>query len=193
MSLLRTFIALEIPTQLQDAIQQQTSALRKAADTSVRWVTPHNLHLTLKFLGDVSSTNIQFLTQMLTREAAQHAGFTMQVGSLGSFPNSRRPRVIWVGIQAPAELEALQRGIESAAARLGYSAEERPFSPHLTIGRVRQNPTAVEQGNLHAALEAAHIGQIGRADVTEVHLIKSELQPGGSVYTRLFSAQLKSQ
>lgn len=193
MSLLRTFIALEIPAQLQDAIQRQTVALRKAADTSVRWVTPHNLHLTLKFLGDVSSTNIQFLTQMLTREAAQHAGFTLQIGGLGSFPNSRRPRVIWVGIQAPAELEALQRGIESAAARLGYSAEERPFSPHLTIGRVRQNPTAAEQSNLHAALEAVHIGQIGRTDVTEVHLIKSELQPGGSVYTRLFSAQLKSQ
>ncbi len=193
MSLLRTFIAIEIPTPLQDAIHQRTLGLRQAADASVRWVAPHNLHLTLKFLGDVSSANIQFLIQMLTQEAAQHAGFTLQIGGLGSFPNSKRPRVIWVGIQAPAELEALQRGVESGAARLGYSAEARPFSPHLTIGRVKQNLSAAEQQTLQAALEATHVGQIGRAEVSEVHLIKSDLQPSGSVYTRLHSAKLKSK
>jgi len=192
MSLLRTFIALEIPSQLQDAIHQQTTGLRQSTDSAVRWVATQNLHLTLKFLGDVSSTNIPFLTQMLTQEAAQHPGFSLQIGGLGSFPNSRRARVIWIGIQAPAELEVLQRSIESAAARLGYSAEERPFSPHLTIGRVKQNLSAVDQQKLRAALEATHVGQIGRTNITAVHLFKSDLQPTGSIYTRLFSAPLKS-
>ncbi len=191
MSLLRAFIALEIPVLIQDAIQQQTAGLRKAANSSlVRWVPAHNLHLTLKFLGDVSTSNLQFVTQMLTREASQHPSFSLRIGRLGSFPNSRRARVIWVGIHAPAELETLQRGIESAAARLGYEAEERPFSPHLTIGRVKQSVTPADQAQVRAALEATQVGQIGEAKVTSVHLMKSDLQPTGSVYSRLFSAPL---
>jgi len=191
MSLLRAFIALEIPASIQDAIQQQTAGLRKAANSSwVRWVPARNLHLTLKFLGDVSTSNLQFVTQMLTREASQHPGFSLQLGGLGSFPSSRRARVIWIGIHAPAELETLQRGIDSAAARLGYEAEERPFSPHLTIGRVKQSVTPADQAQIRAALEAAHVGPLGEAKVTTVHLVKRDLQPTGSVYTRLFSAPL---
>ena len=191
MSLLRAFIALEIPVSIQDAIQQQTAGLRKAANSSlVRWVPAHNLHLTLKFLGDVSTSNLQFVTQMLTREASQHPGFSLQIGRLGSFPNSRRARVIWIGIHAPAELETLQRGIESAAARLGYEAEERSFSPHLTIGRVKQSVTPADQAQIRAALEAAYVGQLGEANVTSVHLMKSDLLPTGSVYSHLFSAPL---
>ncbi len=191
MSLLRAFIALEIPSPYQDAIHRQTAGLRQAADSSVvRWVPPGNLHITLKFLGDVSSSNVQFLTQMLTQEAAKHPAFSFHISGLGSFPSPRRARVIWVGIQAPAELEALQKGVESAAARLGYETEERPFSPHLTIGRVKQNITSNEQQCIRAALEAAHVGQIGKVDVNSIHLMKSELLPTGSVYTRLFSAPL---
>jgi RNA 2',3'-cyclic 3'-phosphodiesterase len=191
MSLLRAFIALEIPVSIQDAIQQQTAGLRATADSSlVRWVPAENLHLTLKFLGDVSSANLQFLTQMLAREASQHPGFPLQIGGLGSFPSSRRPRVIWIGIHAPTALESLQRSLEAAAERLGYEAEERPFSPHLTIGRVKQNVAAADQQRIRLALEASHVGQLGKTDVTAVHLMKSDLQPTGSVYTRLFSAPL---
>ncbi len=193
MSLLRAFIALEIPATIQDAIQQQTADLRRAANSSlVRWVPVGNLHLTLKFLGDISSSNLQFVTQMLTREASQHPGFNLQVGGLGSFPNPRRARVIWIGVHAPTGLETLQHGIESAAARLGYEADERPFSPHLTIGRVKQNISPADQQRIRAALEVAHVGQLGQAEVTAVHLMKSDLQPTGSVYTRLFSAPLPS-
>ena len=194
MSLLRAFIALEIPATIQAAIQQQTADLRRAANSSlVRWVPVGNLHLTLKFLGDISSSNLQFVTQMLTREAGQHPGFNLQVGGLGSFPNPRRARVIWIGVHAPTGLETLQHGIESAAARLGYEADERPFSPHLTIGRVKQNISPADQQRIRAALEAAHVGQLGQAEVTAVHLMKSDLQPTGSVYTRLFSAPLLTQ
>lgn len=191
MTLLRAFIALEIPASIQESIQQQTAGLRKAANSLVRWVPAENLHLTLKFLGDVSSTSLQFVTQMLSREASQYPGFSMQVGGLGAFPSARRARVLWIGIRAPETLSALQRSLDSAAARLGYPPEDRPFSPHLTIGRVKQTATPTDLQRIQAALEAAAIGPLGKADVSAVHLIKSDLKPTGSVYTRLFSAPLK--
>jgi 2'-5' RNA ligase len=130
------------------------------------------------------------LCQMLSVEVSQHASFGLKFGGLGAFPNPRRPRVIWIGIQAPAGLEALQHGIEAAAATLGYPSEMRPFSPHLTIGRVKQNVSTAEVKNIRTALEATKVGALGTALVSAVHLFKSDLKPSGAVYTRLFSAPL---
>jgi 2'-5' RNA ligase len=115
----------------------------------------------------------------------------MQVNRLASFPGPKRPRVIYIGLQAPAELEALQHGIESVTRRLGYESEERGFSPHLTIGRVRQNISASNQQKIRRALEETRIDSLGTARVDSVHLYNSDLKPTGSVYTRLFSAPLK--
>ncbi|MGA7194179.1 MAG: RNA 2',3'-cyclic phosphodiesterase [Anaerolineales bacterium] len=190
MSLLRAFIAVEIPSSLQHTIQESTASLRKALGTDlIRWVPPQNVHLTLKFLGDVSPSNLNLIKQMLTAEAGQHPCFEMQIKSIGSFPNSRRLRVIWVGLHAPAALESLQRGIESASARLGYAADEKSFSPHLTIGRVKQNLSALEIQRIRAELEKTKIGLLGVVHVDGAHLFKSDLQSSGSVYTKLFSAK----
>lgn len=192
MSLIRAFIAIEIPESIQKAIEKETLSLRKAADSSlVRWVPSANVHLTLKFLGDVSESNLQFIKQMLTQECAQHPALDMQIGKLGSFPTSKRPRVIWVGIHAPAELGKIQQAIDSASSRLGYTKEERDFSPHLTIGRVKPNLSAIDVQKIRTALESNHVSMLGSAKIDAIHLYKSDLQPGGSVYTRLFSAQLK--
>lgn len=189
MSLLRAFIAVEIPSSLQHAIQESISGLRKTLGNDlIRWVPPQNVHLTLKFLGDVAPSNLDLIKQMLIAEAAQHPCFEMRMEGIGSFPNSRRPRVIWIGLHAPAVLESLQRGIEAAAARLGYASDEKSFSPHLTIGRVKQNLSGSEIQRIRSALEATRIGLLGIVQVNAAHLFKSDLQPGGSVYTRLFSA-----
>jgi RNA 2',3'-cyclic 3'-phosphodiesterase len=191
MSLLRTFIAVDIPPSIQTDIQQKTGALCRAIDSSlVRWVSPRNLHLTLKFLGDVSPANVNLLTQMLRAEADSCPAFDIHLNGLGSFPSPKRPRIIYIGIQAPAELEALARGIESACARLGYESEARGFSPHLTIGRVRQNVSSSEQQKIRMALEETKIDSLGTARVDSVHLYKSDLKPSGPVYTRLYSAPL---
>ena len=193
MRLLRAFIAVEIPPEIHKAIESKTAPLRAALNTSpVRWVPTGNIHLTLKFLGDVSPANIEILSQMLSVEVSQHQTFEMKFGRLGAFPNPRRPRVIWIGIQAPDELEALQHGIESAAAKLGYLAEKRPFSPHLTIGRVKQNAGSTGAQKIRQALEDTKIGSLGSTRVTDVHLFKSDLKPAGAVYTKLFSAPLKT-
>ncbi|MEP7135109.1 MAG: RNA 2',3'-cyclic phosphodiesterase [Chloroflexota bacterium] len=192
MSLLRTFIAVEIPPDVQKQIQTATESLRKEAGSSlVRWVPMHNMHLTLKFLGDVSPASVDQLTEIIRTEADTCPAFDLQINGLGSFPSLKRPRVLWVGIQAPAELEALYRGIESACARLGYESEGRDFSPHLTLGRVKQDASAVDQQRIRRALEETKIDSLGTARVNSVHLYKSDLKPSGSVYTQIFSALLK--
>jgi len=194
MTTLRAFIAVEIPPIIQQAIQRETSFLRDALDPGlVRWVACQNLHLTLKFLGDISSANVDLLANMLTLEAGRVQAFSIRASGLGSFPTPKRARVLWVGLHAPAGLSALQRGIESAAARLGYAAEARPFTPHLTIGRVRQQATVSDQQAIWKAFERNHIGDLGEAEISVVHLYKSGLDRGGAVYTKLFSAPLKTE
>ena len=194
MGQLRAFIAIEFPQHIQDAIERQTARLRQTLGSDlVRWIPAQNMHLTLKFLGDIAASHVEFLKQMLAREAASHAQFDLQIGGLGSYPTSRRPRILWVGLHAPADLVSLQKNIEAGATRLGYEQEERPFSPHLTIGHVRQNVNPLELPKIRAALDSIQLGSIGTARVDSVHLIKSELQPNGSVYTKLFSAPLSKQ
>ena len=191
MSVLRAFIAIEFSSQVCEAIQKQTGRLRQIlGDNLVRWVSTQNMHLTLKFLGDTTSSYLDFLKQLLNHEAEAHSQFDMQLGGLGAFPTLRRPRLLWIRIHAPAELAALQKSIETGAARLGYEQEERAFSPHLTIGRIHPNIDTLEQQKVRAALETIQLGNIGVVRVDSVHLFKSDLRPGGSIYTKLFSASL---
>ena len=191
MNLLRAFIAVELPLEIRQAVCNTTARLRNEIGALVRWVPIENMHLTLKFLGNVSPSNVDLLSGMLRAETDLFNCFELCLNGLGSFPSLKRPRVIYISIQAPAALEALHRGIESASRRLGYESEERGFSPHLTIGRVKQNVTATEQQTIRRALEETKIDSLGTARVDSVELFKSDLKPTGTVYTRLFSARLK--
>ena len=194
MSYLRAFIALEIPANVQNDIHQATSKLRSEIGSLVRWVPSENLHLTLKFLGDISSAHLDFLKQMIRAETDSHPGFDIKLTGLSSFPSSKRPRVIYINIQAPAELRELQHAVESGAQRLGYRSEDRSFSPHLTLGRVKRGSQLAvsDQQKIHHALEQSKIDSLGIARVDSVHLYKSDLKPTGSVYTKLYSAPLKN-
>ena len=106
------------------------------------------------------------------------------------FPDLKRPRVIWVGLDGAAQLADLQRGVEACAERLGYPPETRPFSAHLTVGRVQNRVGSDQLSTLRAAFEQTRIDRLGCILVDSVHLMKSDLQPGGSVYTPLFRAPL---
>jgi len=193
MDLVRTFISADIPPIIQKSIQQQVDNLRsKIGDSSVRWVSVRNIHITLKFLGDVSQANADILTQIIRTEADAHHAFDINVTRLGSFPSPKRARVLYIGIQASAALDALQRGIESACARVGFSSESRPFSAHLTIGRVRQRISKSDQQKIYEILRDVEIDSLGIARVDSVHLYKSERKSSGAVYTKLFSAPLQN-
>jgi 2'-5' RNA ligase len=191
--MLRSFIAVEIPTGIQTALAGSLASLKQALPKPlVRWVAPQNVHLTLKFLGDVSPANLERLAETLKAEVANHETFTLSVGGLGAFPTPNRARILWVGLEAPAALMALLRGIEAATASLGFPAEDRPFSPHLTIGRVGQNVSGTGLQHIRAALESTPVGILGTVHVDTVYIFKSDLQPGGAVYTPLHTLPLKS-
>jgi len=193
MPLLRVFIAVEIPLSIRQAIYDQTVSLRLTLGQElVRWVPIENVHLTLKFIGEISSSNVALLCDMLSTEAQAHPPFSIEIGGLGAFPNARQARVIWIGIHPSPALTSLQRGIEAAAVRLGYEADARPFSPHLTIGRIRQPISIADQQKIRTALEKTTIGRLGTTNVTAIHLFKSDLKPSGAEYTRLFSTPLGS-
>ena len=189
MSVIRAFIAIDLPDDVQECLRQVSDQLQaQLSGIPVRWVAPENIHLTLKFLGDVSLGNLGMLKEILQAEALAQKPLEVSIGGLGAFPKMRRPRVIWVGVEAPPELLALQRGIDAQTARVGYTPDERDFSPHLTLGRVSRNATPQDVNQLGDVLSAQKIGFLGVARVRQVHLFRSDLQPGGAVYTRLYSA-----
>ena len=192
MNQIRAFIAVDLPPAIQESIELQTRRLRQIlGNDTVRWVSPGNMHLTLKFLGNTAAPHMDFIKQMLTQAADSQSGFDLQIGGIGSFPSSKRPRVLWVGIHAPAGLASLQKAVESGTVRLGYEKEERPFSPHLTLGRVRQGIGPGDLQKISNALSSIQLGRIGTARVDSVHLYKSDLNSEGSIYTKLFSTPLR--
>jgi len=194
MTVLRAFIAIELSAEIQRELDRLSSTLRqRLKNTPVRWVPAANIHLTLKFLGNVSLANLDVLQNVLQIEAAHHAPFELHVAGLGAFPSPRRPRVIWVGVQAPAELSQLQRGLEEGVTRAGYAPEERGFTPHLTLGRVSRDANPAELQRIGQALTETKVGELGAMQVQTVRLFRSDLLPSGAVYTCLSIAELKSE
>jgi 2'-5' RNA ligase len=191
MTVIRAFIAIDLsPEILQELEEVLVNYKTQLKNVPVRWIPAMNIHLTLKFLGDVSVSALKILTDIIMTEVSNHYRFEITVGGSGAFPNLHQPRVIWVGIEAPHELTAIQTGIEAATARLGYTREERAFSPHLTIGRVSRNATSQDVKSISSTLEKIRIGFLGATWVEKVHLYRSDLNPQGAIYTKLFTASL---
>ncbi len=191
MSVIRAFIAIDLSAEIQRRLDDVVHNYKEQlASIPIRWVAAANIHLTLKFLGDVSVSNLNMLTDLIQTEISGHHQFDISVGGSGAFPNIRQPRIIWVGVEAPAELTAIQNGIEATTGRLGYAREERAFSPHLTLGRVSRNATSQEIKAITKALDATKVGFLGVTCVEKVHLYRSDLQPNGAMYTQIFSSSL---
>ena len=184
---IRTFVAIELTDALRRALSDaQAQFKRDRAAQSVRWVAPENIHITLKFLGDVDADRMPTLQRALAEACAGSAPFTLTIGGAGAFPNPRHPNVVWIGARGQTEIAArLAQKIDAACVALGFTREERPFSPHLTLGRVKRDTLPSERQLVGAMLEHAQIGDLGNLRVERVSVMKSELKPGGSVYTRL--------
>jgi len=194
MSVIRAFIALDIPSEIQECLATVSNQFKeKIGEVPVRWVDPEKIHLTLKFLGDVSLNNIEVLKESIRAEAYACKPLVFSVGGVGAFPKVRNPRVIWVGIEAPTEMIDLQRGIDVQMSRIGYAPDRRPFSPHLTLGRVSRNAKSAEIRQISDVLSTSKIGFLGVGRVNAVHLYRSDLKPDGAVYTKLYSAQLNGE
>jgi len=182
MSLIRAFLSFEISLPLQKNIAEHITIIKKALGNSVRWVATENIHMTLKFLGNTSPASLQNLTHALNAVIAQQQSFDISIGGFGVFPNLKRPRILWIGIQAPPDLERLYRVIETTCTRLGYPPEIKPLNPHLTIGRLRDD---ADLSALRPALKEVEIEPLGSMTVSSITLFRSDLRPQGPIYTPL--------
>lgn len=194
MSVLRLFVAIEIlPSLLTHLTSLARDLSNKPGGNAVRWVEPTGIHLTLQFLGDVDSTKVPQLSTILTKTCTKHKSFTLSVGGVGCFPNVRRPRVVWVGIQdAQQQLAKLQQDTQTALLSLGLALDDRTFTPHLTLGRVQQAASLQEISALGQEVSRYPRQSLPDLPVYEVALVRSVLRPGGAEYTLLHAAPLKA-
>ena len=187
METIRAFIAIPLPHPLLDrlsALQRQLES--QIPSRSVRWVRVEGIHLTLKFLGDTPTEKLPDIKRALTAVARHAPACTFTVGELGCFPNPRRPRVVWVGVQEPTgRLAALQDGIEEVMAPLGYPPEGRGFTPHLTLGRVRPGARRDEVSRVGEVVTGKTGEPLAEVSADHFALIRSVLKPTGAEYTTL--------
>lgn len=191
---LRLFIALELPRETLDALTALQDRLkREAAPRVVRWVRPAGIHLTLKFLGDTPANQQAAITTALNNATSAHGPITLHAAGLGCFPNTRRPRVVWVGLTGDLDpLRALQAAVEEALEPLGFPREKLKFSPHLTLGRVRREASSSAVQSLGQLIAKTEISTMSTWTATTVNLMRSELHPDGARYTALHHAPLKN-
>lgn len=177
----RSFIALEIPAPVRTAVGSAIDSLGQSG-ADVKWVGRDNIHITLKFLGDVDEDRLPSIEAALAKKLTHYQPFYIRIIGIGSFPPGRHPRVIWAGIVESAVLNSLQKDVEREMAAAGFPAEDRPFSAHLTIGRVRSGRKLAD---LVKRLNESGDLSFGDFEVRGVRLMKSELRPTGPVYTCL--------
>lgn len=189
---LRLFIAIELSPEVKQGIGRLQNELKRTLPPKVvRWTNPDGIHLTLKFLGDTNEDKLQAVAQGMLAAAAGFGPFELRVAGFGCFPNPRRARVLWVGVpDVPRALAGAQRAIDLQMARLDYARETRPFSPHLTLGRVHDRISPAERRALADLLDRTEVGGLGVVPVQEIMLFQSELRPDGAVYTALARAKL---
>lgn len=180
---LRTFVALELDASVRTAVADYLLPLRSVP--GVAWARPENLHLTLKFLGNVATARLPALTERLAAATAMQPAFVMRVAGIGAFPNLARPRVLWIGCTG-APLAALAAAVDAACVQAGFAAEDRAFHPHVTLGRIREPgrrdrfPVLLTDGGR----------AFGSSTVPAIVLFASKLGSGGARYTPLATLPL---
>ncbi len=185
---IRSFIAIELPTETRSGLERITGKL-KASAGDVRWVKTDDIHLTLKFLGDVEEERIAEIGGCIEHCVQAISPFPLAVRGLGAFPSDHSPQVIWIGAaDESGSLSRMQRTLEDGLSRLGFKKEKRPFSPHLTLGRLK-SPRGKDA--VRRALAEFKNADCGSCTAEAVCLFKSELKLGGAVHTRLKSCVLQ--
>ena len=179
---MRLFVALSIPATVLENLSTLIRELRRA-DEHPRWVNPQNLHVTLKFIGEIPAEKLTTIGDALDpiRSASK---VNLEFREVGFFPNDRRPNVAWVGIEASANLAQLAAAINQGLERLGIPEEKKAFVPHLTIARFKETRLATA---LQAEIEKWKSRSFGRLSTGEFHLVESKLKSSGAEYTTLRS------
>ncbi|HYL61906.1 MAG TPA: RNA 2',3'-cyclic phosphodiesterase [Candidatus Methylomirabilis sp.] len=184
---MRLFVALEIPTAVRDNLAALINELRvlpvQSSGKGPRWVRPENVHLTLKFIGEVAPERFDGIRGALAGVRSDRQA-ELSCRGLGFFPNEKRPQVFWAGLDASQNLPKLAEDIDRVLAAVGLPREQRAFSPHLTLARFE--PPRLGDA-LRAAITQAALREFGSFQAREFHLIESKTKPSGAEYTRVAS------
>jgi 2'-5' RNA ligase len=191
MEQVRCFIAVELPEEVRDALSNLQARLKTEGQTSVKWVDPYGIHLTLKFLGSVDWDRISPITKAMGEAAQGISSFHLKVEGLGVFPNLRRVQVAWVGVGGEVDkLAQLQQRIESALASLGFAPERRRFTPHLTLARLRDRALPEERQRLGQLIADTKFEPVHNFPVDAISLMRSQLTREGAIYSQISSVEL---
>ena len=184
---IRSFIAIELPDVVVRGLVGTVSYLRERLPGSdLKWVAPGNIHVTLKFLGEVRLSRIDDVRRVLESVCAATAPIRLSVDELGAFPSPRAPRIVWAGLEGDTErLVSLASRVDAALEPLGFPRESRPFTPHLTIARVRDDASGGTRNTLGTTLATTPIVGCLAFEAVAASLMKSQLTPNGAIYSRV--------
>ena len=178
----RAFIAIDLPENIRSSLGEAQEIL-KAFGFRAKWVPPQNIHLTLKFLGNIDSDYIDKITVAMTSTAENFNSVFLSAREIGVFPNIRRPRIIWAGLNGQLEiLKNLQQSLDGHLAGLGFVEETRAFKGHLTLGRVKGK---IASARMKTAIDKLKGFETESFEINEIILFKSELRPTGAVYSKV--------
>ena len=187
----RSFIAIPVPSEGIEVLEQVVKNLDQEIGRHVRWVRPEGIHVTLKFMGDIPAATVEQLLEALPPVAAGFSPFKLAISGLGVFPNIQRPRVLWAGLDGGLKiLSKLQLAVNEAVGILGLPKEQRPFSPHLTLGRVRRDVSEGQLRRIGEVMSSTEIPSVPAWPADTVNLMRTELDPAGSRHYLVGSAPI---
>lgn len=193
MEQIRAFIAIELPAQFKLGLKELQSMLKADNPAPAKWVNPEDCHLTLRFLGNIGANQIDDITQAMLTAAAETTTFDLKMGHIGTFPNTIRAQVIWVGLEGDLdELRKLKVRLDSALSPLGFPPEERTFTPHMTMARLRHHVSPSERERLVKLISNATPMVVSRMNVSSLSLMRSYLTREGAIHHRLSQATLRT-
>jgi RNA 2',3'-cyclic 3'-phosphodiesterase len=191
MDVVRSFIAIDLPTDVRAGLTSLEDRLKARRHPFVKWVDPESMHLTLKFLGNVTVDSIPQIVEAMSGVGQAHSPFKLQVAGTGAFPNWERPQVVWVGVGGESDkLSALHRELESALSPMGFTPEARSFSAHLTLGRLRDRVTTDDRRRFAEFAQKISFEASRPFEVNAIRLMRSQLTPTGPIYSEQAAVRL---
>lgn len=182
---MRTFIAVEIPDAVRQAIGTYIQHIERPFGRNVKWVATDNLHFTLKFIGEIGEEKIELVRRCMEASVAENSPFTLTIGGIGCFPSPQQLRVVWIGVDGGCEhLLDINQALESCLEPAGFDRDDKPYSPHLTIGRAKKDCRVCLPGGVPDFEPETF-------DVSGIAMFKSTLTPRGPVYDRLFECPFR--
>ncbi len=190
----RSFIAIELPPDVKNGLHRIEHKMKQGGHPGIKWANPEGVHITLKFLGNISTKQITAINKAIEETTQGFSPFLLKIASLGGFPDLRQPRILWIAINGEVEkLLELQKKLDSLLVSCSFPKEGRPFVPHLTLARIKDSVLPEERRDIGTFIKPLGIEAGISFDVQTVSLMRSQLTPKGAIYSCLFTSRLKGE